>query len=228
MKSDTSARGACGDARDGARDDARGAQGDTRGARGAQGGAPDQHDIIKQKGILPLRCDVKGAVITCSDRCVSGERDDKSGPLLASLLGDYRVIVDEVTVVPDNIEQIRAAITAAIDGGAKVIVTTGGTGVTPYDLTPEATEPFIELRLRNIETQIAAYGLTKTPLASLSRGLVGITERGSKGVLIVNAPGSRGGVKDTMAVVGPLIAHILEQFDPKLYALTRKSRGGWR
>lgn len=181
--------------------------------------APDAHDVIKQKGIQPLSVDVKGAVITVSDRCLNGEREDTSGPLLKEMLAQYRVIVDSVDLVPDGIESVSGAIQHAIDEGAKVIVTTGGTGVTPRDLTPEATEPFISARLANIETQIAAYGLTKTPLASLSRGIVGITERGRNGALIVNAPGSRGGVKDVMAVVGPLIAHILEQLDPELYPL---------
>ena len=92
-----------------------------------------------------------------------------------------------------------------------MVLTTGGTGVTPRDLTPEATAPLLSTRLEGIEAQIRAHGLSKTPLAGLSRGLVGVTSRGDDGALIVNAPGSRGGVKDTVAVIGPLVSHVLEQ-----------------
>ena len=128
---------------------------------------------VVQKGLHPLPEPVKGAVITVSDRCAAGEREDASG--------------------------------------ARVVLTTGGTGVTPRDLTPEGTAPLLTARLEGVEAQIRAYGLTKTPLSGLSRGLVGVTSREATGALVVNAPGSRGGVKDTVAVVGPLVPHVLEQ-----------------
>ncbi|MDO5747246.1 MAG: MogA/MoaB family molybdenum cofactor biosynthesis protein [Actinomycetaceae bacterium] len=178
----------------------------------------DAHDRIEQKGLQPLRHQVKGAVITVSDRCISGEREDKSGPLAVKLLAKYNVDAD-VRLVPDGIDSVQKAIHCAIADGARIVVTSGGTGVTPRDLTPEATQPLVQVRLDGIAHQIREYGLKNTPLASLSRGIVGITQRGSKGVLIVNAPGSRGGVKDTIAVVGPLIPHILEQFDPETFEL---------
>ena len=149
---------------------------------------------IVQKGLVPLTEPVKGAVITVSDRCVSGEREDLSGPLAQRLLAEHDIVVDK-----------------AGSAGARVVLTTGGTGVTPRDLTPEATAPLLEARLEGLEAQIRAHGLTKTPLAGLSRGLVGVTSRGDGGALIVNAPGSRGGVKDTIAVIGPLVPHVLEQ-----------------
>ena len=82
---------------------------------------------------------------------------------------------------------------------------------TSRDLTPEGTAPLLEVRLEGLEAQIRAHGLTKTPLSGLSRGLVGVTSREADGVLVVNAPGSRGGVKDTVAVIGPLVPHVLEQ-----------------
>ncbi|MBW3069895.1 MogA/MoaB family molybdenum cofactor biosynthesis protein [Actinomyces sp. 594] len=166
---------------------------------------------VPQKGLHPLPEPVKGAVITVSDRCVSGEREDVSGPLAARLLRKHDVLVDAVKVVPDGVEPVRAAIEEAIAAGARVVLTTGGTGVTPRDLTPEATAPLLAVRLEGVEAQIRAYGLTQTPLSSLSRGLVGVTGRDADGVLVVNAPGSRGGVKDTIAVVGPLVPHVLEQ-----------------
>ena len=166
---------------------------------------------IIQKGLVPLAEPVKGAVVTVSDRCVSGEREDLSGPLAQRLLAEHDVVVEKVDLVPDGVEPVREAISRAVADGARVVLTTGGTGVTPRDLTPEATAPLLVTRLEGIEAQIRAHGLSKTPLAGLSRGLVGVTSRGDDGALIVNAPGSRGGVKDTVAVIGPLVSHVLEQ-----------------
>ena len=168
-------------------------------------------DAIVQKALAPLDEPVRGAVITVSDRCASGQREDTSGPLAQRLLGEHGVVVEEVVVVPDDIDAVQAALRAAVADGARVVLTTGGTGVTPYDLTPEATAPLLVTRMEGLEAQIRSYGLTKTPLAGLSRGLVGVTSRGADGVLIVNAPGSRGGVKDAVTVIGPLVPHVLEQ-----------------
>nr|WP_229116835.1 MogA/MoaB family molybdenum cofactor biosynthesis protein [Actinomyces bovis] len=154
---------------------------------------------------------IRGAVITVSDRCAAGAREDASGPLAAELLRVHGINVAQVAVVPDGVESVRQAIQAAVDDGARVVLTTGGTGITPRDLTPEGTAPLLALRLEGIEAQIRAYGLNQTPRAALSRGLVGVTNREADGTLVVNAPGSCGGVKDTVAVVGPLVAHILEQ-----------------
>ena len=164
-----------------------------------------------QKGLHPLPAPVKGAVITVSDRCAAGEREDASGPLAVELLRAHDVIVEGVVVVPDGVEPVRAAIAEAVASGARVVLTTGGTGVTPRDLTPEGTAPLLTARMEGIEAQIRAYGLTKTPLSGLSRGLVGVTSREATGALVVNAPGSRGGVKDAVDVVGPLVPHVLEQ-----------------
>ncbi|WP_454932402.1 MogA/MoaB family molybdenum cofactor biosynthesis protein [Actinomyces oricola] len=166
---------------------------------------------IVQKGLQPLAEPVKGAVITVSDRCASGEREDLSGPLAPRPQGHHHRRVAGGQQVPHRVESVRAAIEQALVEGARVIVTTGGTGVTPHDLTPEGTAPLLESRLEGIEAQIRAHGLTKTPLAGLSRGLVGVTGRGAHDALVVNAPGSRGGVKDTVAVIGPLVPHVLEQ-----------------
>lgn len=166
---------------------------------------------VPQKSLQPLPEPVRGAVITVSDRCAAGEREDASGPLAVELLRAHDVIVEEVVVVPDGAEPVRTAIAEAVASGARVVLTTGGTGVTPRDLTPEGTAPLLTARLEGIEAQIRAYGLTKTPLSGLSRGLVGVTSREATGALVVNAPGSRGGVKDTVAVVGPLVPHVLEQ-----------------
>ena len=144
-------------------------------------GGPMSETSIIQKGLVPLPEPVKGAVITVSDRCVSGEREDLSGPLAQRLLAEYDVVVDEVDLVPDGVEPVREAISRAVAAGARVVLTTGGTGVTPRDLTPEATAPLLDTRMEALEAQIRAYGLSKTPLAGLSRGLVGVTSRGDAG-----------------------------------------------
>lgn len=153
---------------------------------------------------------VRGSVITVSDRCASGAREDRSGPLARDLLAAHLVDA-EVVVVPDDVAAIQAAITTAIGSGARVVFTTGGTGVTPRDMTPEATAPLLSCELLGIAEQIRAAGLVVTPLAGLSRGLVGVTSRGADGALVVNAPGSPGGVRDAIGVVGPLLPHILQQ-----------------
>lgn len=154
---------------------------------------------------------IPGAVITVSDRCSSGDAEDRSGPLAMAELEKFSVEVDRVVVVPDDVELIRAALQEAIDAGSRVIVTTGGTGITPRDVTPEASEPFISLPLDGLAQQVRLAGLEATPLATLSRGLIGATARGDGAALIVNAPGSPGGVKDAIGVVGPLVGHILGQ-----------------
>ena len=158
--------------------------------------------------------DIPGAVITVSDRCARGQRQDLSGPIAREGLRSHGVTVEGITVVEDGVESVQRAIIAAIEAGARVVLTTGGTGVSPRDLTPEATAPLLDVELRQISTQILLRGLEKTPLAALSRGLVGIARRlGQQPAVIVNAPGSRGGVKDVLAVVGPLLSHIVDQMD---------------
>lgn len=152
-----------------------------------------------------------GAVITVSDRCSRGAATDTSGPLAVRELAAHGVTCPVPIIVPDDVAAIRHAIGEAINAGARLVFTTGGTGVSPRDVTPEATEPLISLRLDGIAQQIRMAGLAATPMATLSRGLVGITERGESGVLIVNAPGSNGGVRDAVSVVGPIARHIIGQ-----------------
>lgn len=150
-------------------------------------------------------------VITVSDRAAAGEYADRSGPAAAEALARHGIEVNGIDVVGDGIESVQAAIARAIEAGADLVLTTGGTGVGPRDLTPEATAPLLQLRLEGIEQAMRAAGLPQVPTAVLSRGLVGLTTRGPDAVLIVNAPGSTGGVKDAVSVVGPLVAHVLGQ-----------------
>ncbi|WP_241228118.1 molybdopterin-binding protein [Actinobaculum sp. 352] len=156
--------------------------------------------------------DLPGAVVV-STEIVNGTREDTVGPLAVGILEQSRVHTKTPQHVAEDPLELRAALRDAIASGARIIVTVGGTGVGPGDITPEVSAEFISVRMDGLTQQIRDVGLAKTPLSSLSRGIVGITERGVYGVLIVNSPGSRGGVKDALGVICPLLPHIFEQLD---------------
>lgn len=149
--------------------------------------------------------DVTGAVLTVSTRCSRGEREDTSGPLAARLLADLGLDVAPVRIVPDGVEPVREALRAALAAGARVVLTTGGTGVSPSDSTPEATAEVLERELPGVAEAVRRR--SAVPAAVLSRALVGTVGD----AVVVNAPGSPGGVEDTVAVIGPLLGHLLDQ-----------------
>ncbi|MEO6957239.1 MAG: MogA/MoaB family molybdenum cofactor biosynthesis protein, partial [Antricoccus sp.] len=150
--------------------------------------------------------DGTAVVITASTRAAAGIYDDVSGDLLATSLTKIGFTVSRV-LLPDDKEQLEKAIRSAVREGADLVLTTGGTGMSPTDITPEATAPVIERLVPGIAEAIRQYGAAKTPFAVMSRGLSGVAGR----CLIVNLPGSAGGAKDGIAVLGPLLPHIVSQ-----------------
>jgi molybdenum cofactor biosynthesis protein B len=147
---------------------------------------------------------VKAAVLTISDGVAEGTREDRSGDALDDLLRGEGFEVER-RVVPDEREEIAAAL-HELARDARVVLTTGGTGVAPRDVTPEATREVIEREAPGIAEAIRADSVAKTPHALLSRGVAGVVGT----TLVVNLPGSTGGCRDGFAVLRPVLAHALE------------------
>ncbi len=150
---------------------------------------------------------MRARVIVASNRAAAGVYADTSGPLLVAGLRDLGCDVDpDPVVVPDG-DPVTAALRAAVADGVDVVLTSGGTGVTPTDRTPEATRGVLDREIPGIAEAIRAYSRDTVPAAALSRGLAGIAGR----TLVVNLPGSTGGARDGLAVLGPLLRHTVEQ-----------------
>jgi len=146
---------------------------------------------------------VRVRVITVSDRSAQGLREDVSGPLLVELLGAD----EQPVVVPDEREAIAAAVKQAVADGYDLVVTTGGTGLAPRDVTPEAVAPLLDREVPGVLEAVRAEGRQHVPTAALSRGVAGVIGA----TFVVTLPGSTGGARDGAKVVAQLAQHVVDQ-----------------
>ena len=149
----------------------------------------------------------RATVITVSDRSAAGLRDDASGPVGVGLLRDAGWECATAVVIPDGADAVEAALREAIAGGATLVVTTGGTGVSPRDETPEGTARVIERELAGIAEELRRRGAAEKPAGMLTRGLAGV----AGGTLIVNLPGKPAAVTSGIPVVLSVAAHVIDQ-----------------
>lgn len=143
-------------------------------------------------------------VITVSDGAFHGTREDKSGAAVTAILERNQFDVD-AEVVPDERDRITAVIVAAVQAGSRFVVTTGGTGLGPRDVTPQATRDAVDYEVPGIAEEMRRAGIAKTPMAALSRGIAGV--RGT--ALIINLPGSPKGATESLEAVMPVVGHAL-------------------
>ncbi|WP_144876236.1 molybdenum cofactor biosynthesis protein B [Microbacterium sp. 1.5R] len=150
-------------------------------------------------------------VITVSDRSFAGEREDRGGPIAVGLLRDAGWHCPDAEIIADGVESVADALRRAVARGVRLIVTTGGTGVAPRDLTPEGTRQVITRELPGIAEELRRSGLADTPLSVLSRGLAGVVD--PAGALVVNLPGSTRAVASGVPIVVGVARHIVDQVD---------------
>ena len=149
----------------------------------------------------------RAVVICASTRAATGVYPDRTGPLIVAALREWGYDVDDATVVPDG-EAVSEALATALAASPDVVLTTGGTGISPTDATPEMTRRHLDREIPGIAEAIRAAGVGKgVPTAMLSRGLAGVAGHS----LVVNLPGSTGGVRDALAVLAEVVGHAVHQ-----------------
>jgi molybdenum cofactor synthesis domain-containing protein len=148
----------------------------------------------------------RALVVIVDDRTAHGDTVDATGPLVSELLIEAAFIVDAIVVVAADEVEIRNALNTAVIGGADLVITVGGTGVSPRDVTPDATLPVLDRELVGISQALRASGLAAGAIdAGLSRGLAGV----SGSTLVVNLAGSRAAIRDGMATLNPLVSQVI-------------------
>jgi len=164
---------------------------------------------------------MKVGILTVSDKGARGEREDRSGPAIREMIEAAGAEVVRTGVVPDEQEEVRAALIAWSDEGLDLVLTTGGTGFSPRDWTPEATKGVIEREAPGLAEAMRRAGAEKTPTAILSRAVAGI--RG--GTLIVNLPGSEKAVRESLAAILPALPHGVDILKGRTSECAKPHRG---
>jgi molybdenum cofactor synthesis domain-containing protein len=163
---------------------------------------------------------IRARVVVASNRAAAGVYADTSGPLLVAGLRQLGCAVDEPVVVPDG-EPVGQAIRQAVADRRDLVITSGGTGIAPTDRTPDVTRQLVDYEVPGIAEAIRAHSRDKVPTAALSRGIAGVIGR----TLIVNLPGSTGGARDGLAVLGPILPHAIDQLAGGDHAAASGGRG---
>lgn len=151
----------------------------------------------------------RAEVITVSDRAAAGSTTDTSGPAIATLLQEAGYACGDPTVISDGADSVEQALLEAIRSGARLVITTGGTGIGPRDETPEGTDRVITRHLPGISEEIRRAAVLEKPGGMLSRGLAGVAD----GALVVNVPGSRAAVASALPIILSVAGHVIEQLD---------------
>lgn len=162
-----------------------------------KGGKTDYRKVVQENNL-------KATVIVCSDSISAGEKEDRAGKAIIEKLKSYEVAVEDYFIIPDERDQIQQLVRRKCEAGVNMIILTGGTGVSPRDVTPEAVRPLLERPVPGIEEAIRNYGQDRTPYSMLSRsvsGLIGST-------LVLALPGSTKGAAESMDAVFPAVMHI--------------------
>lgn len=169
-----------------------------------------QIKLLQKKGgktdFHKLNSKVNAAVVVCSDSISIGENEDKAGKAIEKALHKWDVKVDDYTVIPDNIEQIQKSLLSRQKRDFSIVIFTGGTGLSPRDVTPEAIKPLLDKNIPGIEESMRSYGQNRTRYAMLSRSVVGI----KKSTLVLALPGSTKGALESINAIFPEVLHLFD------------------